>query len=361
MSALEEATATLSDVYPWPAEPAVGIAGSDGRVVRVAGAEQGPSLQATVTYVREFLGGEWAAGDVAISNDPAVGCADVTQLTVVRAVEGGVVAARLRIPDIGGYRLGGLAPESHDVWGEGARFPALRVSVGGVPVEQARTMFVLNSRVPDLLRRGLEALEATTAELAAAVPTAEAAAAAWAQDHDCGVAALQLLRPGSYEASAPIDTGQAGAAAVVRGRLAIADGAAELDLSGSDPEIDAPVNSTASHTADCCAAELAARLPGFPATAAGLSALTLDAGMGRVTSAGPRATTALATGYTARAIRVVVSELMDAAGAPRQDTDWWERSGAEAFASRVDTASNVLSAERTRAIADFADTQELTA
>lgn len=349
MSSLDPAVDRLERVYPWSSEAAVALADLGGHVVAAAGTPQGPSLQAVVEHVRQTFA-DFGDGDVAISNDPAVGCADVTQLTMVRGHAAGTAIARVRIPDIGGFALGGLTPDGYDIWGEGARFPALRMAVSGRGLRQARELLILNSRTPRLVELALSSMETATAQLA--VPDARSAAAAWDSQHRDAASALASLRPGIYTASAAIDAGDRWPAPVIRGRLELVGTLIRLDFSASDAEVDAPVNCSFALTADCCALVIASRLAGFDGTPAALSAVTLDSGVGLVTGASERAMTGLAVVYSAPTLRAVISALLDQAGATPAAAENPRPDLAPDSATRVDSAACCLRVGRATAIRD---------
>jgi len=346
MTCLEQAVDRLERLYPWPSEAAVALAALDGRVVVVAGASQGPSLQSVLGHIHHAFD-DFSDGDVVISNDPAVGCADVTQLTMARRLSAGTTIARIRIPDIGGFALGGLTPEGYDIWGEGARFPALRIAASGRSLSQARQLLVLNSRTPRLVELALSSMESVTARLA--VPDKQSAADAWDSQRQGAARAFASLRPGSYTASAVIDAGDRWPTPVVRGRLAISHDATVLDFSASDEEVSAPLNCSSALTADFCALALASRLAGFAGTPAALSRLRLDTGAGLVTGAGERAMTGLAVVHGTPALRAVISALLDQAGAPPAREGRLRDRGPDA-SSRVDSSACCVRADRAVAI-----------
>jgi N-methylhydantoinase B/oxoprolinase/acetone carboxylase alpha subunit len=352
---LATAAAELETLAPWSPEPVVAAGDAKGRPIQVSDPGRSPSLRASGAHVTGFFDGGLQPGDVAISNDPFVGSSHVTDFTLVRRTRHGTVLVRMRLPDIGGFEMGGLAPQSFDTWGEGARFPALRIAVAGRARPEALALLTLNSRTPVLLRAGLDAMRATADGLAATLdaggplddlPLRTAAAEARA--------ALGALAPGTYRAEAPVESPIDGRAPVVRAELTIADGAPRLSLAGSDAQLEAPLNSPPAHTLDCCLAAIAGAVPGFPLTPGALDALAVDPGPGTITGARVPAITGLAPYLTARAIRRVVTMTLHAAGAAGADPDaWWQATGRAAYEAHVDPTTLRLAPGRARALADL--------
>jgi N-methylhydantoinase B/oxoprolinase/acetone carboxylase alpha subunit len=349
------AAVALARAVAWPAEPVVGIGDAHARPLLVSDPLRSPSLAATGAHLVGFFAGDLRTGDVLISNDPFSGASHVTEFTLVRAAERGTTIIRMRLPDVGGFELGGLAPQSFDTWGEGARFPALRIGVEARPRTSALDILTLNSRTPALLRRGLEAMEATATELAAALDAGElsvedgrATAAAAA------AAALAALSAGTHRGEAEVEWRGDDGPPVVRAELMIGGGRPRLSLAASDPQLEAPVNSPAPHTLDCCLGALADAVDGFPAAPGALDALDIDPGSGTITGALAPAITGLAPHLTARAIRRAVGTALRDAGAPVEDADaWWWTTGAAAYADRVDANTFRLPERQAQALVDL--------
>jgi N-methylhydantoinase B len=319
-----------------------GVADASGRPIFVSDPARSPSLAACGAHVTEAFGESLAPGDAVVSNDPFVGADHVTDFTLARRGERGIAFARMRLPDVGGFEFGGFAPQSFDVWGEGARFPALRVALGGAFRREGFELVVLNSRTPTLVRRGLDAMLQTATELCEALdreaplddaPLQSAAAAA--------DAALAHLHSGSFWGEAAIESPVSGRAVHVRVELTVTDGRPRVSFAGSSPQLEAPINSPPGHTRDCALAVLAESLPGFPLAPGALDALELDPGSGTVTGAAPPAITGLAPFHTAHAIRRALGEVLHAAGAAgaADANQWWEAHGRPAFEARVDPAT----------------------
>lgn len=346
---VQSAAAQLESAVPWEAEPLAAVGDAAGRPLFVSDPARAPSLAASGAYVTSFFGARFAPGDAAVSNDPFVGASHVTDFTLVRRCARGTAFARMRLPDIGGFEFGGLAPQSFDTWGEGARFPALLVALRGEPRTEGLDLVALNSRTPELLRRGVAAMEEVAGRLAQAID------AGAEQDHEplraaaaTAAAALAALRPGTYAAEAQVDCPLDGDSPLVSVALEIGDGRTRLSFAGSSPQIEAPLNSPPAHTLDCCLSALAAAVPGFPLAPGALDALDIDPSAGTITGAEPPAITGLAPYHTARAIHRALGTALRAAGAPAaaDPDDWWETSGRAAYERRVDPVTLRLRGER---------------
>ena len=353
---VHRAAAELASAVPWDAEALTAVGDLRGRPVFVSDPARAPSLAATGAYALSFFGPRFEPGSAAVSNDPFVGASHVTDFTLIRRCERGTAFVRMRLPDIGGFEFGGLAPQSFDTWGEGARFPALLVAVGGEPRREGLDLVALNSRTPNLLRGGIAAMQEAAARLAEAIdtgagpddePLRSAAAAA--------ASALGTLEPGGYAAEAQVHSPLAGDAPVVRVALAVEDARPKLSFSASSPQVEAPLNSPGAHTLDCCLSALAACVPGFPLAPGALDALEIDVGAGTIAGAEPPAITGLAPYHTARAIHRALSIALSAAGAPTpgDPDEWWNTAGRAAYERRVDPATLQLLGERTAALREL--------
>jgi N-methylhydantoinase B/oxoprolinase/acetone carboxylase alpha subunit len=259
--------------------------------------------------VRGFFAGSWQRGDVALTNDPFGGGTVVTEFTIVSDA----VVVRVRLPDVGGFHMGGLAPEAFDVWGEGARFTPLRVATAGAPRREALDLITLNSRTPRLVRGALDAI----LQVCAGPPE---------ESVNGG-----QLSPGEYNAEVAIEAPLA-VAPVVRVKMTVGE-QIEIDLSGSDPQVPAPLNSTASHTRDCC---LAALVDAGLRPDQAFRSMRVVAGEATVTGATLPAATGLSPYFTARAIRAGVLMALG------QEEQWWEREGQHRFLQRVDPDTLLL-------------------
>lgn len=324
--------------------PAVAIVLADGRTLASSDPDRAGSLGCAAREVLGAFAGDWGEGDAAVTNDPFAGGVHVCEFTLVRPLRanaaGGAIALRMRVPDVGGFEFGGLAPQSFDTWGEGARFPPLRIRQGGERRSEAVELITMNSRTPHLVRRWLDAMIQEADRLADAVgDPASLQTASRAAEARCAQI-IARLSAGRCSVEAPVEIpGAAQPVAIVRLDASVADGMLALDFSRSDAQVGAAVNSTGAHTLDCVLAALHDAL-GTPAGAAPTAALAVVPGDGRVTAAAPTSTTGLAPTLAARAIRRAVIQALVDLGAPGADPDnWWARAGRERFADEVDAAT----------------------
>jgi N-methylhydantoinase B/oxoprolinase/acetone carboxylase alpha subunit len=351
---VERAAADLASGMPWPSNPMVAVGRDDGRPILVSDPSRAPSLAASAAYLFNFFD-DLQPGDAIISNDPFVGASHVTDFTLVHRARRSTALARVRLPDIGGFEFGGLAPQSFDTWGEGARFPALRVSVAGRPRHEALNLVALNSRTPALLRMGLAAMERVAAGLSDAFDE-------WDEDGEdtlfsaasAGRLALAELTAGSYRAEAPVESPVPGEPPVVRVELTIGSQRPRLSFAGSSRQLEAPLNSPPGHTLDCCLCALADAVPSFPLAPGALDSLEIDTGENTITGASAPAITGLAPYFTARAIRRAVGTCVQLAGGPETNPDsWWEAEGRADYETRVDPGTLRLAVGPAAALAEL--------
>jgi N-methylhydantoinase B/oxoprolinase/acetone carboxylase alpha subunit len=337
---LAETAARLGGDAPALLRPAAGYVLAGGRTLHTSDPGRVASLGRTAAAILAFFEEEWAPGDVAVTNDPFHGGVHVAEFTAVAPAAGGAVAVRVRFPDIGGFHLGGLAPNSFDLWGEGARITPVKIALGGRLRREALELLALNSRTPRLFQRLLGDMRDAVLGLVAAIGATPPDPAPYRAAAEAAATALGRLRPGRYTAEAPVETPGTAPRPVVRLVATAGERRLTLDFGGSDAQIELPVNSTPAHTLDCCLAALAESLPGFPLAGGAAEALTLVSGHATVTGAAIPAATGLSLYLTARAIRRAVAGVLGEAGAPVDDPDaWWRREGEALFAGQVDPAT----------------------
>lgn len=102
------------------------------------------SMQETVKYQIEQLGGELKEGDVILSNHPSAGGTHLPDLTVITPVfypgqpkPVFFVASRGHHADVGGIAPGSMPPNSHTIFDEGAVFMSFKLVDGGIFQEEA--------------------------------------------------------------------------------------------------------------------------------------------------------------------------------------------------------------------------------
>lgn len=339
----EAAQRLASCVLSW-SRPAAAIVLADGRTLASSDPDRAGSLGCAAREVLGAFAGDWAESDAAVTNDPFAGGVHVCEFTLVRPFRAnaasGAIALRMRVPDVGGFEFGGLAPQSFDTWGEGARFPPLRIRQCGERRGEAVELITMNSRTPHLVRRSLDAMLREADRLADAIrePSSLDTASRAAEARCAQI--IARLASGRCSVDAPVEIpGAAQPVATVRLEASVANGMLTLDFSRSDAQVGAAVNSTRAHTLDCALGALHDAL-GAPAGAASDVALAVVPGDGRVTGAAPTSTTGLAPTLAARAIRRAVIQALAALGAPEADPDiWWARAGRRRFADEVDATT----------------------
>jgi len=148
------------------------------------------SSAGALAAVRQFFGNRWRAGDVAITNDPDAGAANACEMIVVAPIFAAGTApaawalARARVPDFGGWELGGYSPQAVDRWAEGARIEPAKLVVGGAWRREVGDMLRLNSRTPILTLR----IATILTEIARSI------AASWhaAEENERGIVAAEI-------------------------------------------------------------------------------------------------------------------------------------------------------------------------
>ena len=194
-----------------------------------------------------------APGDVAILNDPFRGGTHLPDITAVSAVflKGRrepvfYVANRAHHSDVGGMSPGSM-PLAREIYQEGLRIPPILLMRGGAPDRKLLDLILANVRTPveregDLLaqcmaiRRGEQRLHELVAKYGLGAVQRNCAAL---MDYSERMmrAALSRLPAGVYQFEDFLDT-----PVRIHARVSIARGAASIDFSGSDPQVDASVN-----------------------------------------------------------------------------------------------------------------------
>lgn len=350
---VQRAAARLGALASWAPEPLAAIADLDGRPLFVSDPRRTASLAATGAHAVQFFADGFAPGDAAVSNDPFIGAWHVTDFTVLRRANRGIALTRMTLPDIGGFEFGGLAPQSFDTWGEGARFPMLRIAVQGALRREGLQLVSLNSRTPALIAQGLAAMSVVASELCDAIDAAPALGdALLGSAAGAATSALERLRPGSYRVRTPVDSPLLVDPPTVDVELTIAADGHRISFAGSDPQLEAPLNSPPGLTLDRCLGVLADAVDGFPLQPGALVGLEIDTGAGTVAGAQAPAITGLAPYYTSRAIsRALTTALSDAGAGGVTDPDtWWQSHGRVALEARVDVSVMRLRHDRVAAL-----------
>ncbi|GAA3553772.1 hydantoinase B/oxoprolinase family protein [Nonomuraea rosea] len=204
-------------------------------------------------------------GEVYALNDAYRGGVHTNDLLVYRPVfVGGApayfTATMIHVSDLGGLSAGGMAPLATDIFLEGLQLPPVRLgtSAGIDPAMEA--VLKANSRTPDKVMGDVRALVAGTAVAAARLESllgeyGDQGLAAGIDDYlDYTEArtrtALTELPKGRFEAAYPIDDDgiHLGRSHTVRVAVTLDASRAVLDFAGTDPQVPAAVNASASQS-----------------------------------------------------------------------------------------------------------------
>ncbi|MBI5085984.1 MAG: hydantoinase B/oxoprolinase family protein [Acidobacteria bacterium] len=192
-------------------------------------------------------------GDVAIVNDPFSGGTHLPDITTVAGVfpdrsvrPAFYVATRAHHADVGGMSPGSM-PLAREIYQEGLRIPPVLLVRQGRIDEGLMRLILANVRTPEEregdLHAQLMAMERGAVRLREAVsryrlPRLDANIGALARYAEAMMrATLQALPAGRYEFADSLDEG-----ATIRVAVTLADGQALVDFTGTDPQVDGPVN-----------------------------------------------------------------------------------------------------------------------
>ncbi|MDN3310832.1 hydantoinase B/oxoprolinase family protein [Microbacterium oryzae] len=200
-------------------------------------------------------------GDVLLTNDPYLSHGLSTHLPDIHAIapyfEGdeliGYGWAFVHVSDVGGRVPSSVSVVNDSIFAEGLRIPPLRYVRAGAIVPEVEAILAANSRTAEANRGDLHAMLAalTTgrrriAELSGELGSdgfAEVGAFARAQSAARARAALRTLQDGTYRFEDYLDNdgvGQTPLRIVVT--ATVADGHVHLDLTGTDPQVEAALN-----------------------------------------------------------------------------------------------------------------------
>ena len=226
----------------------------------------------------------WAAGDIAILNDPFLGgthLPDVTMVSPVFRGRGlvGFVASRAHQADIGGMAPGSM-PVAQELVQEGFIIPPVRLYRAGALVPETLALFLRNVRTPDERRGDVDAQVAAqrvgVARLAALADRfgagfGAAAAALLDSGERAALAGMAAIPPGQYVfADALDDDGMSEGPVPIRLRLTTTRRGWSLDFTGSAAQRPASINAVAAVTRSASYYVLRCLLPADAPTNAGL-------------------------------------------------------------------------------------------
>ncbi|GAA2278667.1 hydantoinase B/oxoprolinase family protein [Nonomuraea roseoviolacea subsp. roseoviolacea] len=209
-------------------------------------------------------------GDVYVLNDAYRGGVHTNDLLVYRPVFVGgrpayFTATMIHVSDLGGLSAGGMAPLATDIFLEGLQLPPIRLATSAGIEPAVEAILRANSRTPDKVMGDVRALIAGTAVAAARLgalveeygETGLAAGVEAYLDYTEARtrAALAELPAGRFAASYPIDDDGIDLATPRHVRVALtlpgpeaARTGAVADFAGTDPQVPAAINASASQS-----------------------------------------------------------------------------------------------------------------
>lgn len=268
-------------------------------------------------------------GDVAIVNDPFQGGTHLPDITAVAGVfpkqnrpPAFYVASRAHHADVGGMSPGSM-PLAREIYQEGLRLPPILLVKGGRIEEGLMRLILANVRTPeeregDLLaqlmamERGSKRLLETIARYGLPRLNLNVAALSGYAERMMR-AGLAALPAGCYRFEDRLDEG-----ARIRLALTLAGGEAHFDFTGTDPQVDGPVNANLAVTISAVFYVLRCLLDeSVPANAGLLRPVTITAPEGCLINARPPAAMAAGNVETSQRITDVVLGAMAQAAPAR--------------------------------------------
>ncbi len=250
--------------------------------------------------VSDYFGDDVHPGDLFLVNDPYLGFGshlpDVTVFAPV-FVEGEVAfwtINRAHHSDIGGSTHGAYNPSATEIFHEGLRIPPLRLWDKGKPKRDLLDMLAANVRHPrdfkgDLaaqigsVKLGERRLEALVASFGAEV-TLQACRQILDGAERQARAEIETWKDGVYHGEAALDDDGHGRHDItIRATVTVKGSDVEVDLTASDPESTAFVNSSFANMRSACAQTLAYLIdPSIPKNAGAFRPLTVKAKRGTI-------------------------------------------------------------------------------
>jgi N-methylhydantoinase B len=222
------------------------------------------TLPATVKhFLRFFPEGELAPGDVLVTNDLYMGTGHLPDITVAKPIflNGRLVAfsaSTAHAPDIGGKIR---SPEPREVFEEGFQIPPLKLLRGGVADETLVALLRQNVRTPDQtlgdLWAQIVALDVMEERLLHLMRShhlydlTELAAEIHGRCESAMRAAIAALPDGTYHSELQTD-GLLDVPITLRMALTIRGDVIEMDLAGSDAQVDRAINCAMCYTYAMC-------------------------------------------------------------------------------------------------------------
>ncbi|MBG0829231.1 hydantoinase B/oxoprolinase family protein [Planomonospora sp. ID67723] len=250
---------------------------ADGRLVAQSMATTLMNSMALKVALPELLADIPAAtmrpGDVFVLNDAYRGGVHTNDLLVYRPVfvsgsPAYFTATMIHVSDLGGLSAGGMAPLATDIFLEGLQLPPVRLATAQGIEPAVEAILRANSRTPDKVMGDVRALVAGAAVAAARIEAmiAEYGPAGLARGIDDYLdyteartrAALAGLPPGRHTSSYPIDDDGIDLSRSHTVRVAVTveretpraggRGRVVVDFAGTDPQVPAAINASASQS-----------------------------------------------------------------------------------------------------------------
>ncbi|MHB1504165.1 MAG: hydantoinase B/oxoprolinase family protein [Acidimicrobiales bacterium] len=229
-----------------------------------------------VRFALDFLGaGEFCAGDVFVANDPYHGGGHLPDYNVFAPVLAGgrlvlIPSIQCHHGDTGGAVPGGYNVTANDIWGEGVRWPAVKVVDQGR--ERRDVMYALqaNNRLPGFLgdlRAQIGAAQMAAARLGELIERYGAHMVESSVDYMIDYASRRFAEEvaawpdGVYEADAYVDHDPLGHPDVhLHVKVTVAGSHLEVDYTGSDERQELQAWSTFGNTRGCTVAQIASMM-----------------------------------------------------------------------------------------------------
>ncbi len=213
-------------------------------------------LRQTLQIVERAYGG-MRPGDMWVVNDPYVSGTHLNDVTVVRPIFhgqtlAGYAANKAHHTDVGGSVPGSMPADAGDLFAEGLVVPPMRLVENDEPVDATVALFRANSRTPDARSGDLRAQtagnytgERRLLELCEryGLETFNASVERLIDDSEVRMrAALRSLGNGTFESADYLEDRKGEPTIRICLRLALQDGSARLDYSGTADQVDFPLN-----------------------------------------------------------------------------------------------------------------------
>ncbi|MGI9414576.1 MAG: hydantoinase B/oxoprolinase family protein [Hyphomicrobiales bacterium] len=320
------------------------ICGADGPLV--AQAEHIPvhigALPSAVRAVSAAFGEDVHAGDVFLLNDPYAGGSHLPDLTAfVPVFAAGRLAFwtvnRTHHSDIGGATHGGYNAAATEIWQEGLRVPPVRLYDKGVLREDLMRMLAANVRHKRDFQGDLAAQigsvhlgERRLAKLLEDLgpETVEAATAAILDGAETQTRAIIAGWPdGVYSGQALMDDdGRGNEDITVSAVVTVAGDSLNVDLTGSDPQVENFINSSEANMRSAVAMALAFLLdPEVPKNDGTLRPVTIEAREGTVVWASEGAPVCMSTSHCSQDIVEAIVSALEPACPERAMASWGKR------------------------------------